>query len=86
MKKIIFIFSFPAIIFVTVLILSFITKTKNEEKLIELNNLQKQLFSISSELEIEKLFSNDLNLANNDLKSLSQTIQYAEKVLGRIYQ
>jgi len=79
MKKIIFIFSFPAIIFITVLILSFITKTKNEEKVKEFNSLQKELISITSELEIEKLFSNDLNLANNDLKILSKRSNVQKK-------
>lgn len=79
MKKIIFLFSFPAIIFVTVLILSFFTKMENEEKLKELNNFQKQLISITSELEIEKLFSNDLNLANIDLESLSQRSNMQKK-------
>ena len=79
MKKVIFLFSLPGIIFVTLLILSFVTKNNNEVKVKELNDLQKQLISITKELEIEELFSGDLNLANVDLRSLSQRYNKQKK-------
>ena len=68
MKKNILLFSIPIIILILLLGLSFNKISEIDSKRNDIINIEKELNFVSSELEIEKLFSNDLNLANDELK------------------
>lgn len=68
MKKYIFLFSIPFLILVTLLVLAITLSNEIESKTSNIENIQKELQFVSSDLDIEKLFSNDLKLASDELK------------------
>ena len=68
MKKYIFLFSIPFLILVTLLVLAITLSNEIESKTSDIENIQKELQFVSSDLDIEKLFSNDLKLASDELK------------------
>ena len=66
-EKIYFIFSIPSIIFLCIIALIIFKNNDNEVKILDINKLQKQTNELKEKLEIQKLFSNDLNFANDEL-------------------
>ena len=71
MKKIFILFSIPVIILIIILLLSFSKQNQVQEKLDELNNVRQSITQSSTNLKIEKLFANELNLVTADLVDLS---------------
>ena len=67
MKKYILSFSIPSIIFLCIVVLIIIQNNDNEVKILDINKLQKQTNELKEKLEIQKLFSNDLNFAKSEL-------------------
>ena len=67
MKAFQLLFLIPIIILLLTLILSFTKKKDAETKITELHELHEEIKIISSELKIEKLLTNDLNLGTNEL-------------------
>lgn len=70
MKKAIFLFSLPLVIFLVFLALSFSKKSGIDTEQNEIHNLENKFNTVSNDLEIEALFSNDLVLAKNDFNQL----------------
>ena len=68
MKKYIFLFSLPFIVLVTLFVLAISLNNEIESKESEIQNIQKELKLVSNDVDIEKLFSNDLKLAINELR------------------
>lgn len=68
MKKYLLLFSIPFLILISLLVLSFAKISELESKEVDIINIKNDLSYVSNELEIEKLFTNDLNLANDELK------------------
>ena len=69
MKKYILSFSIPAIIFLCIIALIILKNNDNDIKILDINKLQKKAIELSEKLEIQKLFTNDLNFANNELNA-----------------
>ena len=69
MKKYILSFSIPTVIFLCIIALIVVKNNDNDVKILDINKLQKQAIELNEKLEIQKLFSNDLNFANNELNT-----------------
>jgi len=74
MKRIVLLFSLPVIAFLVVLLFSFSFQDSVHEKLKILEELDNEIIEIEANLEIEKLFANDLNLASQDFKNLTNRV------------
>ena len=79
MKKHIILFAIPIITLVVILFLSFTKQNQVEEKLGNLRNVNKSYRESASDLKIEKLLANELNLVNSDLDGLSQRANSQKK-------
>ena len=71
MKKILILFSVPIITLIVILLLSFSKQNQVQEKLDKLKNLSQSINQSSTDLKIEKIFANELNLVTADLVDLS---------------
>ena len=79
MKKLSLLFSIPLITFTVIMLLTFSKKNQVQEKLDSLANVSQLFTESSSDLEMEKLFSNELNLVTRDLVDLSKRAKLQKK-------
>jgi hypothetical protein len=82
MKKIFILFSIPIITLIVILLLSFSKKMQVQEKLDKLKSLNQSINQSSTDLKIEKLFANELNLVTADLVDLSTKSKISKEILG----
>ena len=71
MKKIFILFSIPIITLIVILLISFSKQNEVQAKLDKLKSLNQSINQSSTDLKIEKLFANELNLVTSDLVDLS---------------
>jgi hypothetical protein len=84
MKKIFLLFSVPIITFIVILLLSFSKQNQIQEKLDKLNNLSQSITQSSTDLKIESLFANELNLVTADLVDLATRAKLQKKFWDEI--
>ena len=84
MKKIFLLFSVPIITLIVILLLSFSKQSQVQEKLDKLNNLSQSITQSSTDLKIESLFANELNLVTADLVDLATRAKLQKKFWDEI--
>jgi len=84
MKKKLILFSVPIITLIVILLLSFSKQNQVQEKLDKLNNLSQSITQSSTDLKIESLFANELNLVTADLVDLSTRAKLQKKFWDEI--
>ena len=84
MKKIYLLFSVPIITLIVILTLSFSKQNQVQEKLDKLNSLSQSINQSSTDLKIESLFANELNLVSVDLVDLSTRAKLQKKFWDEI--
>ena len=84
MKKIFILFSVPIITLIIILLLSFSKQNQVQEKLNKLKNLSQLINQSSTDLKIEKLFANELNIVTADLVDLSNRAKSQKKFWDEI--
>ena len=84
MKKIFILFSVPIITLIIILLFSFSKQNQVQEKLNKLKNLSQLINQSSTDLKIEKLFTNELNIVTADLVDLSNRAKSQKKFWDEI--